>query len=306
MCRSKRRVFHLHTAALPACIEDIKNTQPALFSFTYQTIHQTDRVYFERSATCDIEITYSLLEGDTVYLEDGCVERNVVIDGQYYTLYPAVIGPATFQDRSPPLPKIDGDDLPKTMTVVVDGPSSTTAVVDFVASAKDDCDRNPSAEADPPSGHAFPAGTTEVTVTATDNVNNQRVGTLTIVVEPWTNECADGELNDCHADATCTDVRYGYECACKSGFTGNGTDCQESEEEEVSESPSASASPSSRPSESPSLTGRPSSMPSDTPSVTDRPSSIPSGLPSASSKPSVWPRAGTAPPVSYRPWPESA
>ena len=37
-------------------------------------------------------------------------------------------------------------------------------------------------------------------------------------------ECASG-LNDCHADATCSNTEGGYTCECKSGFVGNGTDC---------------------------------------------------------------------------------
>jgi hypothetical protein len=42
-------------------------------------------------------------------------------------------------------------------------------------------------------------------------------------------ECASG-INDCHANATCTNLLNGYgtlyKCTCKKGFTGSGTDCQ--------------------------------------------------------------------------------
>ena len=37
-------------------------------------------------------------------------------------------------------------------------------------------------------------------------------------------ECATG-LNNCHADATCTNTEGGFTCKCKSGFTGNGKNC---------------------------------------------------------------------------------
>ena len=38
------------------------------------------------------------------------------------------------------------------------------------------------------------------------------------------NECAF-ELDDCHPNATCIDTFGSYECACNSGFIGNGISC---------------------------------------------------------------------------------
>ena len=32
-------------------------------------------------------------------------------------------------------------------------------------------------------------------------------------------------MNDCHVDATCTNTDGSFTCACKPGYTGNGTDC---------------------------------------------------------------------------------
>ena len=37
-------------------------------------------------------------------------------------------------------------------------------------------------------------------------------------------ECAAG-LNNCHADATCTNTEGGFTCECKSGFEGSGVNC---------------------------------------------------------------------------------
>ena len=124
-------------------------------------------------------------------------------------LYPAVVGPATFQDSAPPVPKIDSEDLPKTISLIADDSSSGTAVVTFTASATDDCDTSPVVTTNYTSGHAFPVGTTTVEVTATDNQNNTSTDYLTIIVEPWINECLDPALNNCHDDATCSDLKDG-------------------------------------------------------------------------------------------------
>ena len=140
-------------------------------------------MYYERSATCNVEVEYSLLSGDTVYLMDGCQ-----YSGYNDYLYPAVVGPATFQDSAPPVPKIDGEDLPKTISLIADDSSSGTAVVTFTAGAADDCDTSPVVTTNYASGHAFPVGTTTVEVTATDNQNNNSTDYLTIIVEPYPTE----------------------------------------------------------------------------------------------------------------------
>ena len=38
-------------------------------------------------------------------------------------------------------------------------------------------------------------------------------------------ECADPALNNCHADATCTNTVGSYTCSCDVGYTGNGVTC---------------------------------------------------------------------------------
>ena len=38
-------------------------------------------------------------------------------------------------------------------------------------------------------------------------------------------ECGDPSLNDCHANATCTNIDGSFTCACNAGYTGNGTVC---------------------------------------------------------------------------------
>ena len=146
-----------------------------------------------------MEVAYTLLSGDSVELEEACS-----------ALYPAVVGPFTLQDSAPPVPKINGDDLPKTISLIADDDSSSgTAVVTFTAGATDDCDASPVVTTNYPSGYAFPVGTTIVEVTATDNQDNVSTEYLTIIVEPWINECLDSNLNNCHNDATCSDLQDG-------------------------------------------------------------------------------------------------
>ena len=38
-------------------------------------------------------------------------------------------------------------------------------------------------------------------------------------------ECADSALNNCHADATCTNTVGSYTCACDAGYNGDGITC---------------------------------------------------------------------------------
>ena len=38
-------------------------------------------------------------------------------------------------------------------------------------------------------------------------------------------ECADGESNKCHVNALCSNNDGSYTCECKSGYTGDGFNC---------------------------------------------------------------------------------
>eukprot|EP00804_Cyclotella_cryptica_P005735 CCRYP_000074-RA/>CCRYP_000074-RA protein AED:0.47 eAED:0.32 QI:0/0/0/1/1/1/2/0/302 len=129
-------------------------------------------VYYDRSSTCNVQVKYTLLKGNTVVLEDGCSTP----------LYPAAIGPITFLDTSPPVPKIDGYTLPYTVTVMTANFFSTSTTVNFVATAVDDCDQNPTVTLSHNSGSTFPLGSTVVTVSAKDNQNNLSVGSFTVTV----------------------------------------------------------------------------------------------------------------------------
>ncbi len=74
--------------------------------------------------------------------------------------------------------------------------SSNSAIVTFgLPAASDNCDPAPSVVANPPSGSAFPVGSTTVTLTATDGSGNSGTCTFTVTVV--------------HADApTLTGVSY--------------------------------------------------------------------------------------------------
>ena len=47
-----------------------------------------------------------------------------------------------------------------------------------------------------------------------------RIGTIPTDVD----ECSM-DLDDCHFNAVCSNIEDGFMCTCKSGYTGNGTDC---------------------------------------------------------------------------------
>ena len=38
-------------------------------------------------------------------------------------------------------------------------------------------------------------------------------------------ECADHELNECDANALCTNTNGSYDCRCVSGYQGDGRNC---------------------------------------------------------------------------------
>ena len=40
------------------------------------------------------------------------------------------------------------------------------------------------------------------------------------------NECQNATLNDCHANANCTNTEASFMCECNVGYTGNGSFCE--------------------------------------------------------------------------------
>ena len=38
-------------------------------------------------------------------------------------------------------------------------------------------------------------------------------------------ECSNSTLNNCHADATCTNTDGNFTCTCNNGYEGDGTNC---------------------------------------------------------------------------------
>ena len=39
-------------------------------------------------------------------------------------------------------------------------------------------------------------------------------------------ECTTPELNNCHENATCTELAPGFSCACNDGYSGDGINCE--------------------------------------------------------------------------------
>ncbi len=79
---------------------------------------------------------------------------------------------------------------PQNMTVRPD-PGQCFATVTFAPRATDNCP-DVVVKADPPSGSAFPIGTTEVTCTATDTAGNSSHGVFTVTVQV-TNRCPQND-----------------------------------------------------------------------------------------------------------------
>ena len=91
----------------------------------------------------------------------------------------------------------------------------------FLHDGVEDCDGDEFA-----AGKGFcPSGFTGSPVCNADcTVSNPPVGCVDI------DECADPALNDCHANATCTNLPGGYECTCKPGYGGDGVSCTDVDE----------------------------------------------------------------------------
>ncbi|KAL3778805.1 hypothetical protein ACHAWO_012144 [Cyclotella atomus] len=152
------------------CVNDATPTQVGTSCHT----NEVNWVYYDYSTTCNRAVQYTLLAGTTVVLQDAaCSAGNV---------YPAATGWFTASDSTPPIPKINGNQLPYSIEVTAENVGDTTAVVTFSATADDDCDSSPSVVLSHASGSSFPIGDTSVTVTATDASGRVTSSVLTITV----------------------------------------------------------------------------------------------------------------------------
>ena len=99
------------------CIND---ATPAIVGSSCRS-SEDDWVYFERSSTCNVPVRFTLLVGNTCYLEDSWSGN----------LYVAVIPTFTATDTSAPIPKIDGNTLPYSIVVTADNVYDSSKIVTF-------------------------------------------------------------------------------------------------------------------------------------------------------------------------------
>lgn len=120
-----------------------------------------DWVYYDFApAACNVAVQITLNAGNTVVLAEGCSN-----------LYPATIN-ATFNDNAGPI--LTCKDLVIT--------ACSAQAVNYSVTAVDACDPNPSISYSPASGSTFSMGTTQVTVTATDNTNHTSKCTFNVTL----------------------------------------------------------------------------------------------------------------------------
>lgn len=109
------------------------NREPPVHNKTdWVTRARSSWAYYEFPVTWEHEVAVSLLQGESEIMKQ-C----------YDGMLPATTARTVFSDASAPVPKIDGGNLPQIITVLATSASSATAVVEFVASAEDDCDSPP-------------------------------------------------------------------------------------------------------------------------------------------------------------------
>jgi len=93
------------------------------------------------------------------------------------------------------------DDMPPIVNVpenlVIECSSNAGTIVNFSASARDNCDSTPTLTYDPPPGSLFPPGTTTVTCTALDASGNESIGRFDLTVA-----CPLQLPGDCSQDGT--------------------------------------------------------------------------------------------------------
>jgi large repetitive protein len=112
--------------------------------------------------TCNQPVSITINSGTTVVTTEACSN-----------LYPQTITGQVFTDQGAPVITANN------VTVVGD---CTGAIVNYTATAVDDCDPSPSISYSQASGTFFPVGTTVVTVTSTDNTGKTSVKTFNVTV----------------------------------------------------------------------------------------------------------------------------
>ena len=258
-------------------IEDTSCKNPDIPSNPYYG--PDDWVYFDFPVTCNAPANYELVSGNTIYLQEGCVN-----------LYPVTIQ-GTFIDQGPPSPQINGAtcDDNTVVSASTDSCDDTEMIVNFSAGAVDDCDPDPTVTLTQQSGTVFPVGDTSVTLTATDNEGSSKKCTFTVSVSDKT--CATSAGPSSQPSTSPSKLPSALPSPSPSRTPSAGPSGQPS----MSPSNLPSALPSLAPSDVPTLSTAPSvsNMPSTFPSCS--PSDEPSESPSVSQLPSNIPSVSNAP-----------
>jgi hypothetical protein len=117
-----------------------------------------DWAFYDYQPTCNVPVSYRLLQGNSVYFAEACSQ-----------LYPVDIT-GTFLDNSPPILKVNGHKCDSSSTILVPD-VCTPQLVTFNAEINDACDPSPLLSISHSSGDVFPTGCTVVSMTGHDNAS---------------------------------------------------------------------------------------------------------------------------------------
>jgi len=161
---------------LPGCSGDGSSTLAA----SCQNDPTNAWAYYDFPTECDKEVKYTFLKGNTIVLEDKCDLYN---DGEGLTIT------GDFKDEGPPVPYINGEICNDGDKIYrhADHPDDVEAAVHFNATAIDDCKLS-TVTTSRDSGSVFPLGSTDVTITATDELGNAATCSFQVIVETVTHE----------------------------------------------------------------------------------------------------------------------
>jgi len=166
---------------LPDCLSQIKQDSVCAQGYA-KTSNWNDWAYFDFPGTCNAPVIYTLIQGTTVVLENGCTD-----------LYPTEIKDS-FIDTKGPTIKINGEVCDGEMVITeLDPPCGNVnelIEVNYEVNVIDDCDPNPtSTVVDPAENNLYPDGDTDITVTASDNQGQKSECNLIIRREANTCPC---------------------------------------------------------------------------------------------------------------------